>query len=77
MSKTAIAKKSKPIRKGKAIFDAYEALQKALDMDDPDIVIQLHGGLYPEDTEILQAIKDFKIAYEKYFGRKASLELQI
>lgn len=76
MSKT-IVKKPKPIRKGKAIFDAYEALGKALAMDDPDIVIQLHGGLYPEDTEILQAIKDFRIAYEKHFGRKASLELQI
>lgn len=79
---TATKAKSQRISKHKAIFQAFRALQEALMLDDPDIVIQLHGYYQSGQGtgsmwELTQALKTFREAYAKYFGRQPTVELML
>jgi len=69
-------------RKSKAhrILNAVEALNKAMSMEDPHIVINLPGGSYDTDEskEFVASIKTFIRAYKKFYGlKKVRLELTL
>lgn len=56
-------KKSRELR----IYEAAEALQKAIELPLPDLQIALYGLA---SEEFAEALKKFREEYEKYIGRK-------
>ena len=64
--------KRKPawVLKDGKIQDAIESLQKALQIEDPDISINMRWGLTNDDAgkKFMSQIKDFIKAYKEYYG---------
>ncbi len=74
--------KRKPKTKEHRIYEAYQALEKAMKMEDPDIQIKLYGYRGPTDEasvrEFGRKIKAFADEYKKFYGlKKVKIELGV
>ncbi len=72
--------KRKPKTKEQRIYEACQALDKAIKMEDPDIQIKMYGygGAVDEESarEFGRKIKAFVEEYKKFYGlRKVKIEL--
>lgn len=60
--------------KSHRVFEAFQKLEKAINSDEPDIQIVIHGYGLSWDKEENKAfgrkIREFGDEYKKFFGRK-------